>query len=259
MFNILLSMKKAAIYLVVLLLVFFPVLCVETPVKTYAAGVEEQEVQATEPAENAGYAAEAVTETAPAEAAEAPEEDLPDIDFLDIPEIQEARYDAQATLMAKREDMDRAWLELKAEEAAREKEKAERERAAAKEAAAAAAKKSESSGSSSEKSPARVETTEHGSGTDLGKFKLTAYCPCYQCSEGWGRMTSSGNLAQERHTIATDPSVIPEGTKVEINGVVYTAEDIGGGVRGNHIDIFYESHEECLQFGVRYAEVFKVN
>ena len=53
--------------------------------------------------------------------------------------------------------------------------------------------------------------------------------------------------------------VIPEGTKVEINGVVYTAEDIGGGVRGNHIDIFYESHEECLQFGVRYAEVYKVN
>ena len=72
-------------------------------------------------------------------------------------------------------------------------------------------------------------------------------------------MTSSGHLAQERHTIATDPSVIPEGTKVEINGVVYTAEDIGGGVRGNHIDIFYESHEECLQFGVRYAEVYKVN
>ena len=232
MFNILLSMKKAAIYIVVLVLAFFPAVFIETPVKTYAAGVAEEEVQATEPAE----AAEAVTEPAPE--AEAPEEmDLPDIDFLDIPEIQDAKIDAQATLMAKREDLDRAWLELKEKEHASKEEEESRE--------------SHSSGS--------AETAEHGSGRDLGQFKLTAYCPCYQCSEGWGRMTSSGHLAQERHTIATDPSVIPEGTKVEINGVVYTAEDIGGGVRGNHIDIFYESHEECLQFGVRYAEVYKVN
>ena len=248
MFNILLSMKKAAIYIVVLVLVFFPAMFIETPVKTYAAGVAEEEVQATEPAE----AAEAVTE--PASQAEAPEEmDLPDIDFLDIPEIQDAKIDAQATLMAKREDLDRAWLDLKE----REKEEArERMREAAEAAAAAASNEKESSES---RSSGSTETAEHGSGRDLGQFKLTAYCPCYSCSEGWGRMTSSGNLAQERHTIATDPSVIPEGTKVEINGVVYTAEDIGGGVRGNHIDIFYESHEECLQFGVRYAEVYKVN
>ena len=251
MFNILLSMKKAAIYIVVLILVFFPAVFIETPVKTYAAGVAEEEVQATEPAE----AAEAMTEQA-AVAEEAPEEvDLPDIDFLDIPEIQDAKIDAQATLMAKREDLDRAWLDLKEKE---QEEARDREREAAEKAAAeaAAAKKKESSSSHSS---GNTETAEHGSGRDLGQFKLTAYCPCYQCSEGWGRMTSSGNLAQERHTIATDPSVIPEGTKVEINGIVYTAEDIGGGVRGNHIDIFYESHEECLQFGVRYAEVYKVN
>ena len=249
MFNILLSMKKAAIYIVVLVLAFFPAVFIETPVKTYAAGVAEKEVQATEPAE----AAETVTEPAPE--AEAPEEtDLPDIDFLDIPEIQDAKIDAQATLMAKREDLDRVWLELKERE---QEEARERMREAAEAAKAAASGEKEESRESH--SSGSAETAEHGSGRDLGQFKLTAYCPCYQCSEGWGRMTSSGRLAQERHTIATDPSVIPEGTRVEINGVVYTAEDIGGGVRGNHIDIFYESHEECLQFGVRYAEVYKVN
>ncbi|MBQ7534251.1 MAG: 3D domain-containing protein [Stomatobaculum sp.] len=182
------------------------------------------------------------------------EVDLPDIDFLDIPEIQDAKIDAQATLMAKREDLDRAWLDLKEKE---QEEAREREREAAEKAAAEAAERKEESTSSH--SSGSTETAEHGSGRDLGQFKLTAYCPCYSCSEGWGRMTSSGRLAQERHTIATDPNVIPEGTKVEINGVVYTAEDIGGGVRGNHIDIFYESHEECLEFGVRYAEVYKVN
>ena len=250
MFNILLSMKKAAIYIVVLVLVFFPALFIEAPVKTYAAGVAEEGVQATEPAE----AAEAETEPAPIMEEVLEEVDLPDIDFLDIPEIQDAKIDAQATLMAKREDLDRAWLDLKEKE---QEEAREREREAAEKAAAEAAERKEESTSSH--SSGSTETAEHGSGRDLGQFKLTAYCPCYSCSEGWGRMTSSGRLAQERHTIATDPNVIPEGTKVEINGVVYTAEDIGGGVRGNHIDIFYESHEECLEFGVRYAEVYKVN
>ena len=55
MFNILLSMKKAAIYIVVLVLAFFPAVFIETPVKTYAAGVAEEEVQATEPAEAAFF------------------------------------------------------------------------------------------------------------------------------------------------------------------------------------------------------------
>ena len=93
-------------------------------------------------------------------------------------------------------------------------------------------------------------------GRSLGVFKLTAYCPCYECSKGWGRMTSSGRLAQENHTIATDPSVIPEGTRVVINGTVYVAEDTGGGVVGKHIDIFMESHSATLSFGVQHAEVF---
>ena len=44
MFNILLSMKKAAIYLVVLLLAFFPVMLAQGPVKTYAANAADASV-----------------------------------------------------------------------------------------------------------------------------------------------------------------------------------------------------------------------
>ena len=95
-----------------------------------------------------------------------------------------------------------------------------------------------------------------GTPVSLGRFKTTAYCPCYKCSEGWGHSTSTGAVASEHHTIAVDPKVIPYGSKLLINGVVYTAEDEGGGVKGNHIDIFYESHSECLQYGVQYAEVY---
>lgn len=89
-----------------------------------------------------------------------------------------------------------------------------------------------------------------------GTFKTTAYCPCYSCSEGWGRKTSTGATARASHTIAVDPKVIPYGTKVMIDGVIYTAEDRGGGVKGNHIDIFYDSHSETYQHGVRYKDVY---
>lgn len=92
----------------------------------------------------------------------------------------------------------------------------------------------------------------------LGVFKTTGYCPCVRCSEGWGRSTSTGAIATANHTIAVDPRVIPYGTKVMINGIVYTAEDKGGGVRGNHIDIFYNTHGETQVQGVQYAEVFVV-
>ena len=90
----------------------------------------------------------------------------------------------------------------------------------------------------------------------LGVFKTTGYCPCRSCSAGWGRNTCTGAVASSQHTIAVDPRVIPYGTRVMINGVVYTAEDKGGGVRGHHIDIFFDTHTETRQHGVQNAEVF---
>lgn len=97
-----------------------------------------------------------------------------------------------------------------------------------------------------------------GNLVSLGIFKTTAYCPCYQCSEGWGRSTSSGAKARARHTVAVDTRVIPMGSRLLINGVEYVAEDIGGGVKGNHIDIFYDTHAETRQHGTRSMEVFLI-
>lgn len=92
----------------------------------------------------------------------------------------------------------------------------------------------------------------------LGVFKTTGYCPCRSCSGGWGRHTSTGAVATAGRTIAVDPNVIPYGTQVMINGVVYTAEDRGGAVKGNHIDIFFNTHTESYQHGLQHAEVFLV-
>lgn len=89
----------------------------------------------------------------------------------------------------------------------------------------------------------------------MGKFKLTGYCACYECSEGWGRKTHSGAYAESGHTVAADLSVLNLGDWITINGKKYKVEDSGGGVVGDHIDIFFDTHEEVEEFGVRYGNV----
>ena len=93
----------------------------------------------------------------------------------------------------------------------------------------------------------------------LGEFRLTAYCDCKICCGQWsGSPTASGVMPRANHTIAVDTSVIPFGTEVMINGQKYVAEDTGSVIKGNRIDIFFNSHQTALNFGVQYAEVFKV-
>ena len=53
-----------------------------------------------------------------------------------------------------------------------------------------------------------------------------------------------------------DGDLIPY-TTVRINGKDYVAEDCGGRIKGKHIDIYFDSHSEALDFGKQKAEVFK--
>lgn len=76
-------------------------------------------------------------------------------------------------------------------------------------------------------------------------FWLTGYCPCQKCSEGYGRQTFSGRTATANHTIAADLTELPLYTEVYIEGYgVYVVEDIGGGVKGKHIDVFFDTDPE---------------
>lgn len=90
----------------------------------------------------------------------------------------------------------------------------------------------------------------------LGTFKLTAYCACSRCCGKCDGITATGTKATAGRTIAVDPRKIPYGTEVIINGHTYIAEDCGGAIKQNKIDIFFNSHAEALKFGVQYAEVF---
>ena len=80
---------------------------------------------------------------------------------------------------------------------------------------------------------------------------ITAYCPCPKCTDGDG-ITSTGAVPKQGRTVAVDPKYIPYGTVIIFDGHSYIAEDCGGAIKGeNKIDLFFDSHEEALEFGVQ--------
>lgn len=85
----------------------------------------------------------------------------------------------------------------------------------------------------------------------------TAYDACIQCCNKTDGITKSGTKATPRQTIAVDPKIIPLGTKVFIEGMgIYTAEDIGGAIKGNKIDIFMETHKQAINFGSQTVNIY---
>lgn len=105
------------------------------------------------------------------------------------------------------------------------------------------------------KTVALSEQTELGK--PLGKFRTTGYCNCPICSPGHN-LTYSGTVPKANHTISADINVLPIGSKVLINGTIYTVEDIGSSVTGNKIDIYYDSHSAALAHGLQSADVYLI-
>jgi len=97
---------------------------------------------------------------------------------------------------------------------------------------------------------------KHKKVIEMGEFKVTAYCPCYECSLNFGRRCAKKNTyARSNHTIAVDPNIIDLGSKVKVGNKYYVAEDTGGRVKGDIIDVFFDTHEEVEEFGVKYKNV----
>lgn len=103
---------------------------------------------------------------------------------------------------------------------------------------------------------------ENGTYELVGDFTLTAYCPCTICCGQWSNpsnpTTASGTTATAGRTIAADTSRFPFGTQLVINGQIYTVEDVGGAITGNKIDIYFNTHQEAINFGRQSAQVYRV-
>lgn len=98
----------------------------------------------------------------------------------------------------------------------------------------------------------------------LGEFKVTHYCPCSACCGEWADgITATGTKATEGRTVAVDPDVIPYGSKLVVlyedgTQATYVAEDRGGAIKGNRLDVYMDSHDAALAGGVKTAEVYLV-
>lgn len=94
----------------------------------------------------------------------------------------------------------------------------------------------------------------------LGIFIATAYCPCKQCSNQWGKSIAypcdGSHKAIQGHTVGADKDVLPMGSVITLWGKDYVVEDVGGGIKGNRLDVYFDSHEDAVAFGVREVEVF---
>lgn len=93
----------------------------------------------------------------------------------------------------------------------------------------------------------------------------TAYDASYESNGPWGPITATGK-ALDSGMVAVDPRVIPLGTKLYIESPdgtwVYgysVAEDTGGAIKGNKVDLFFHSPYDVRQFGRRTANVYILN
>lgn len=128
---------------------------------------------------------------------------------------------------------------------------------------------------SSPKKPVRPRVPK-----DKNLVLVTGYCNCQQCC-GWTRSwfgfgrpvytygpmkgkpkmvgrTARGTVAK-RGTVAADPKVFPFGTRLDIPGYgTGVVEDVGGSIKGQHIDVWFPTHEEARLWGRRELAVKSV-
>ncbi|MBP2635620.1 MAG: spore cortex-lytic enzyme [Firmicutes bacterium] len=94
-------------------------------------------------------------------------------------------------------------------------------------------------------------------------IKATAYAPGPHDNGQWGNLTHMGTQVRPG-VIAVDPNVIPLGSRVYIefadgNSMYGVAEDTGGAIKGNRIDIAMHSVDKAYDFGVQNVKVYVLN
>lgn len=101
------------------------------------------------------------------------------------------------------------------------------------------------------------ESAEEDNLEYLGTFKITHYAPGYESNGAWGNATAWAGNITPGVTIAVDKRVISPLSWVYVDGYGYRrAEDCGGGVKGNHIDMAVPTHSMAMSMGVVYKDVY---
>ena len=96
--------------------------------------------------------------------------------------------------------------------------------------------------------------------TKVLNVTATAYAPGPHDNGKWGNMTHIGTTVRPG-IIAVDPKVIPLGARLYIqyadgHGAYVTAEDTGGAIKGNKIDIAMPTVADAYEFGIQKVKVY---
>lgn len=89
------------------------------------------------------------------------------------------------------------------------------------------------------------------------EFIASAYCSCEKCCGVWANNRpngivygAAGRELIQNYSVAVDPNVIPYGTLIyDSNGNEYRADDCGEAIKGNRIDVYFNNHQDALNFG----------
>ncbi len=94
-------------------------------------------------------------------------------------------------------------------------------------------------------------------------IKATAYSPGPLDNDQWGDKTYLGTTIRPG-VVAVDPKVIPLGSRLYVeypdgHGEYAVAEDTGGAIKGNRIDIAIMNRDKATEFGIKPVKVYVVN
>ena len=112
---------------------------------------------------------------------------------------------------------------------------------------------------------AEASAAESGTATPPGnwqtiRMRVTAYCPCRKCcGEYADGITASGHRIRPGDRFVAADASLPFGTVVVVPGYnggrAVKVLDRGGAIRGNRLDVFFNSHQQALEWGVKYLNV----
>ena len=98
-----------------------------------------------------------------------------------------------------------------------------------------------------------AERIPTGHWENVGRYRMSHFCPCRKCNGSNAGRTASGAPMTVGRTVATGRE-FPFGTRLLINGTIYTVEDRG--VPNGCVDILVGSHSEAYRRGVFRSEIF---
>lgn len=105
-----------------------------------------------------------------------------------------------------------------------------------------------------------LDRYESSAGWQTVRMRVTAYCPCEKCcGEYADGQTASGHDIRPGDAFVAADRKYPFGTEMVIAGYNNNRPvkvlDRGGAIKGNRLDVFFASHQQALEWGIRYRDV----